>query len=198
MRRPGSFLAPLVFLSAIVCTLSARADLPAAARLAGRVTDTAGRPIAGAPVSAWADGARELRDPAMVDTQTGEDGRFALGVPFAGVRYTVWARRAGYSGETVRALAGDGKDLAISLKPQPRRTLTGYVGDETTGAPVQGARVVLTGEYGFQTDVETNEAGRFEMAELPEALGQAVIVVRADGRVSPFRMFRNSERSAKA
>ncbi len=167
-----------------------------ARRLFGKIIDTEGRPITDARVSAWTYTARHLLNPAMANTQTHDNGRFDMTVPFPDVWYTLEVRKSGYVSETPNVLGADGREITVVLRAssQPSRVLAGSVSDVETGVPVPDAQVLLIGEHGFRGDVRTNEDGRFEMPGVPHNIGQAVLFAKAAGRISPLRLIRGSDR----
>lgn len=195
-RRPARAL--LVVACLLVGALVAGQEAPpgpvAEDVIAGRVTDQQNRPIPGALVSAWADGANELRDPAMVNGVTDADGRFRLQVPFPKVRYQVWVRRAGYRDQTPHVIAGQVGSLEVSLDPTKTHVLTGLVADGATGRPAADARVTLISEYSGRWERKTDEAGRFSIDDVPDYIGQGVMIAEAGGLVSPIRMVYGDDR----
>jgi len=166
------------------------------ATISGRVADTEGRPVASARVSAYVGIQMPLRQATATRTETDETGRFHLVVPFPHVRYMLTIEKTGFrvrSG-TGNVLVRDGTEIEAVAERVPGRTLRGVVMDGESAQPVEGAEVILVGEYGFRGEVQTDESGSFEIRDVPRYVGQGVLLARADGRVSPIRLLRGGER----
>ncbi len=161
--------------------------------LPGTVVDDAGKPIPGASVSAWSSAAGMLRDQVKGAGQTDARGRFELSVAFGDIWYTVWARKPGYESKSVDALAG-GEPASVSLKRLPRHSLGGSVRKSGGGEPAAGAAVVLIPGSGERREVRADASGRFEIDDLSDDVGQAVIYARADGSVSPYLLAKARDR----
>ena len=112
--------------------------------LAGQVTDTKGRRLAGARVAVFAD------IPWRLSSVTDDDGRYQVdGLPPA--RYVARAFRPGFVVEGIRSHGEQETDLTTDLTAsrdfalRPLITARGRVVDER-GRPVPGARVAFAGE----------------------------------------------------
>jgi peroxiredoxin len=141
-------------------TLRLRKD--ALVSLTGRVTDAAGKPIAGAEVSLieWAYDAGHGSGTATAD----RDGRYAFASLWPDLHYSVLATAQGYgrnSSGRLRLRPGETREVAsLALKPAGR-TLTGRVVD-ANGNPVVGVQVNLNGRETFsQRPASTDGEGRF-------------------------------------
>ncbi|HEX2191546.1 MAG TPA: carboxypeptidase-like regulatory domain-containing protein [Longimicrobiaceae bacterium] len=126
---------PVILLLALAAALLLAGFRPAqdAGRIVGRVTDTAGNPLAGAVVSA------SPADPAAagVETRTGETGGFQLAWLPPG-RYTVRASVPGYApaGQEVTLPPGGRETAILRLRPARSQAIAA-----PPSRPVLGARV---------------------------------------------------------
>ena len=124
-----------------------RFELPAAARVAGRVFDTEGRPIAGVLLAAMAqrpvEPAPAFRfDPAAGRASSGDRGTFEIGGLEAGERYVLSASRPGYARGRVELTAPELFAAGLEIVLRPQRTVYGLVVDEAE-EPLPGAVVVI-------------------------------------------------------
>lgn len=177
--------------------------------LEGRVTDSAGRPLAAAAIlverdskGAPFDVGRILKDllvspGALAETRTEGDGRFSLkGLPPG--RYVLRAVRAGYASAAVSGVVvtadGDSPDVRVVL--DPGAGFEGRVTDED-GRPIAKARVLAVA---FQPDTRTtpdrqerltDADGRYRFDTLTGGTNWFV-EAHADG-FAPFGTFKPTE-----
>jgi hypothetical protein len=152
-----------------------------AGRVAGRVVDQTGRPIAGKPVEIWSHGLNPVAIDGKRAFRTADDGEFS--VPprlLAGSDYRVVVRVAGtepcYSAsfELKR-----GEDYRVpDLVLRPLRTVEGRVRDRA-GEPIVGARVMQAGDGPQRTETRTDEQGRFRLGGFRQ--GDVFVVASATG-----------------
>ncbi|HWB13148.1 MAG TPA: carboxypeptidase-like regulatory domain-containing protein [Pirellulales bacterium] len=115
----------------------------------GTITDSRGKPIAGATISANADGDRTTSDTAgrFVLSGFGSNPRFQLQVKTGGYAFINWGVRGSDDGLRWREVGGDPqehgpmKELAVVM--QQEAWIEGEAVDEATGLPVRLDRVVL-------------------------------------------------------
>lgn len=150
----------------------------AAARVSGQVLGVDGAPamadvlIVGSAI--W---------PAR-STRSDASGHFAFEDVPPGV-YEVEARSALAAAEPRRGLVvEDGARLVLTLTLSPGRTLAGSVVDDTTGAPLAGAEIVVADSSLSSTPRVTRSvaSGAFELTGLRDG-ADAVVTVRAEGHV---------------
>ena len=175
--------------------------LDAELRLAGKVVDGEGVPLAGIALEiegdrvvdfgGWSLSPRPTweRRVGLARARTDQDGHFAFDSLYAG-RFviTASARRPSRYRTSIEAAAGR-TDLVITLDPTRDRgvTLRGTVRDRLTGAPIDAFRVTPMvpmpdgGSTGNTTPFEGTE-GHFEIAGLTP--GELWIIVSADGFVA--------------
>src|SRR5262249_23729369 len=133
--------------------------LPAAAKLTGRVSDDAGKPVAGARVIALAatGGLSDGEALYLAETKTGPDGAFAMPDAPDGSR-VLSARAPGLAPMTRFALEAHADErLVLQRGGTVRGTLT-----DAAGKPVSGA-VVVCEEVAARTD----SGGAFRLAGVP-------------------------------
>lgn len=175
---------------AATATASLLLRLTPAARLAGRVVDTAGQPIAGAKIEA------ERRDqrPMAMDGFSGQavsatDGSFLLESLAAGATYTLRASHPGFApGTTTGTTAASGQPApAVRLILPAGWSAGGRVMDEQ-GRPVAGATLTLMrldGERGGPSreqglpNVQSDATGAFRFDHLLP--GSYDLIARASG-----------------
>ncbi|MBX3161351.1 MAG: carboxypeptidase regulatory-like domain-containing protein [Deltaproteobacteria bacterium] len=110
---------------------------PGGVELAGTVLDLTGGAIAQAKVWVGTGGWWNGRDGAIAHTETDDQGRFTLWVKPGNVSVTAAAEGYADNEESARA---PGK---IEILLTPESTLAGTVVDGATGAPVEGAKVIV-------------------------------------------------------
>ncbi len=138
--------------------------LAAAEKVSGRVTDEAGKPVAGAKVRAYGGMPFEEEDVALyADATTGADGSFTIAN--APGRGRVTARAKGYSPATQTSFQERVTRATLTLRSGG--TVQGAVLDPG-GKPVEGA-IVVSGALAAETDA----SGQYRIAGLP-AGSQAV------------------------
>ena len=134
-------------------------ELSAAEKMSGRVTDEAGKPVAGARVRAF--GGLPFEEEEIVlyaDATTGSDGSFTIAnAPASAGRVT--ARSTGYAPATQTSLRE--RVSAARLTLRSGGTVSGTVLD-AAGKPVEGA-VVLSGALAAKSDA----SGAFRLAGVP-------------------------------
>ena len=155
--------------------------LEAGPRLAGRVTDKAGAPIADAVVRAFSD-ARPMTPGRMLEGTTDADGAFALGGATAG-RYSLSVSAPGharYSEEVdaprddLRAVLGAVGTVAGSVEDAAGRAVTAF---DVIAMPSEGMRQPP------RRKAFTDDSGRFTLDELPSAGTYSIQVTgRESGR----------------
>lgn len=134
-------------------------ELPAVEKLSGRVTDDAGKPVAGARVRAHGGLPFEDGDVTLyADATTGADGSFTIPNAPAGAG-RVTARALGYSPATQTSFRE--RPTAARLTLKSGGSVAGTVLDPA-GKPVEGA-VVVSGSLATRTDA----SGAFRIAGVP-------------------------------
>src|SRR5688572_29957074 len=140
-------------------------ELPAAEKVSGRVTDDAGKPVAGAKIRAYGGLPFEEEDVTLyADATTGADGSFTIANAPAGAG-RVTARATGYSPVTQTSLRERMATARLTLKSGG--TVQGTVLD-AAGKPAEGV-VVVSGALAARTDA----SGAYRIAGVP-AGAQAV------------------------
>jgi protocatechuate 3,4-dioxygenase beta subunit len=151
------------------------------ASVAGRVTDSAGKPLAGVDVRT---GIEEL------NVKTDAKGKFSLrGLPRE-AKVNVWCSMAGFVSQSVRVTAGTGVPVEVTLLPAA--TIAGKVVDEDD-RPIADVSVVLSWDKG-SSSMDTEDDGTFLYEEL--APGTYTVVARRDGFApvsTPAMTLRESE-----
>ncbi|MEO8348899.1 MAG: carboxypeptidase regulatory-like domain-containing protein [Acidobacteriota bacterium] len=134
-------------------------ELTAAEKVSGRVTDDAGKPVAGAKVRAYGGLPFEDEDVTLyAEATTGADGSFSMvNAPASAGRVT--ARANGYSPATQTSFRE--RVTAGKLTLRTGGSVTGTVLDPA-GKPVEGA-VVVTGTLAAKTDA----SGAYRLAGVP-------------------------------
>lgn len=133
-------------------------ELSAAEKVSGRVTDDAGKPVAGARVRAY--GGLPFEDENVTlyaETTTGADGTFAI--PNSPGRGRVTARGKGYSPATQTSFQE--RVTRVTLTLGIGGTVHGTVLD-SDGKPVEGA-IVVSGALAAKTDA----SGQYRIAGVP-------------------------------
>jgi len=158
-------------------------------RLEGRVVGSGGEPVADARVGASDDSAFGVPNLAGVDaegkeTRTGADGRFVLDDLARGARLTVWADAEGYARASLEGVEVP-TEGPLSIVLEPSATLSGVVTD-SSGAPIEGARLVVRGKLGFGgfpggafASDRSDEDGHFSIEDV--APGSLVLSAMAEG-----------------
>ncbi len=158
--------------------------------VAGRVVDTAGRPIAGASVRIWREVKDKSRRVILIDPIAGEDGSRALRTDAAG-RYRLrrrFAANASYYAEAFAPGRLTARSPAIALgerSTKPPVLALRRVGNvegrvvNRQGQPLAGARIRQSGDGPIPTETLTAEDGRFQLPGVLE--GPALIFVETEG-----------------
>jgi peroxiredoxin len=135
--------------------------------LSGRVTDTAGRPIAGAEetVFEWVyDSGSDI-----AKTVTDEQGRYAFSSLWPDGRYLVSATAKGYGSKHLMSVDGLKPGETRALEPlalrKADRSVAGRVVD-ASGDPVAGVTVWIDGRESTSQSVTTDREGRFRRDSL--------------------------------
>ncbi len=139
--------------------------LEPAIRVVGRMTDEAGRAVAGAEVTVASGEGLVNRRAATTDAE----GRFQIRVPETGEAHLI-ARAKGHAPH-FQSFALEPALKPLDLSMSPSQTVRGQVRDHT-GLPVAGARVALAGwpsaeQPLFTWQTETGADGSFEWNEAP-------------------------------
>lgn len=137
--------------------------------LRGVVRDPRGAGVAGAHVSLDPPGIGASH------TQTGPDGKFALG-PLTGAPVVVHVDHAGYEPARMGPRRPGGGPLVVVLRPRAAVVVRGVVRARPRLRPVAGARVQLRSEGRVLASARTGPDGRFELrgaAEAPELVVEA-------------------------
>jgi RNA polymerase sigma factor (sigma-70 family) len=153
------------------CTVFASQEVELTVRLregatiTGRISDPAGQPLQGVRVYA---GPRQDHDPAIVSTQTDEQGQYELpGVAEGEIRVSA---RSSDRGNTVEELeVTQGERLVWNAVLRPRSSIHGRVIDEE-GQPLQNwlAALIKPGDSGhWLRNSKTDAEGRFELLDPP-------------------------------
>lgn len=169
----------------------------------GRVTDSKGRPVEGAEVTATPSISLDALGTSGVTSQqpveTGADGSFRIGALKRGERYDLFIRHTGHVPTTAPGVEAPAEDVKIVL--QTARTLSGrVVGPERE--PVPGAEIAATEEtkasfdgagYEFTSTrplAVTDAEGRFVIADLEAGILNLVVSARQyrTRRLEGFRM----------
>lgn len=166
------------------------------ARLAGRVVDPRGRPVAGAGIflaerlpsrRSWEQALR-----GEPDAESGRDGSFSVDDLARGTPLHLLVKADGYIAAAVQGVRPPvAAPLVVRL--EPAAMLRGRLLDEA-GGPVSGARVQLTWQAvlagdprerpvgeAIERSAVSNAEGRFEIVEVPA--GEVSLDVRAQGFV---------------
>ncbi|MBK6942120.1 MAG: carboxypeptidase regulatory-like domain-containing protein [Planctomycetes bacterium] len=161
--------------------VAAPARLPKAeqltAKVAGRVRDEAGNPIAGA-VLELEPGMRNDRlsmpfSEFEAKGESGADGAFTFAVPEIGV-FRLAVTKAGFAVREVTPLVPN-DEVDVVLKRGMK--LGGLLREESTGLPVAGARVRI--QQGFADQEATSDArGAFEFTDLDGATARLEVYAR--------------------
>lgn len=135
-------------------------EIPAAEKVSGRVTDEAGKPVAGAKVRVQGGGPmfEEAESSHYAEGTTSADGAFTIANAPAGAG-RVTARAVGYSPATQASFRERVTTAKLTLRSGG--IVAGTVVD-TAGKPVEGA-VVVSGSLAARTDA----AGVFRLAGVP-------------------------------
>ncbi|MBX3179184.1 MAG: carboxypeptidase regulatory-like domain-containing protein [Candidatus Hydrogenedentes bacterium] len=152
---------------------------PANHYFSGAVLDAQGNPIAGAVVTLGTPPVLFEREANRL-TQSGEDGRFRIGVPYAGdATLAFW--HPDYISATLRADTGAKADVAL----RRGEVLEGAV---TAPASVKGRIVVsvLSRGDGFRDYTRADADGRFRFGNL--ASGPCAVEARAESRDGTIRL----------
>jgi len=170
----------------------------ASSTLGGRVLDTAGRPISGAPVQIWRIARDSIQRVIDLEPILSQDGRAAVRTDSEG-RYRA-PRRVPLPDEFFAEVLATGKlpaqsPLVIVADREQElptvtlrrvRALSGQVVDRQ-GQPVAGALVQQAGDGPMPTSATTDEQGRFRLPGVLE--GPAILVVRKTGfRIEPHSL----------
>lgn len=148
--------------------------------LAGRVTDPAGNPVAGARLTALAADGRLPSPFSRAFTDSAADGTFRFTSLAGHGRFAVVGSAPGHPDAFVHANAGD-RDVRVVLRRGA--TLQVYVVDDGTNAPVVGAQVlvavgdthVLDDGPGSLTGRLTDTSGVATFDVFPGALQMAIV-----------------------
>lgn len=174
--------------------------------ITGRVVDEDGQPVAGVRVGAetHAMGQRlhglHKHGPDPGDSHfnavSGDDGQFAILVPFKGIHYTVGLTRAqAYKAVQYRTfIVASDQAEPIELVVTPRDRLKPIRADFIFpgGAAVANQVVTLVGGEGERWVSKTDAAGRATFDDLRSFdIGQAVLRVEVDGLVAPLTVVRH-------
>ncbi len=143
--------------------------LDPAAEISGKVSDPAGRPVAGASVLVLPPRAIDQGEESS-GAWIGPDGRFRLLGLKPGSAYKLTARRKGFERASVPARtapAGQPPPPPVQIVLGQGKTAFGRVVD-AAGRPATGVKVVLIDPqtYRDQQEATTNEEGRFEIRHL--------------------------------
>jgi hypothetical protein len=125
------------------------------AALRGRVVDPAGRPIAGATVTATT----EQPDPPTATS--GEDGAFVLAPLFAGEPAPLHVRHGLHQPAVVESLRAPADDVVVTLTPLPQSPLRGRVRTRPGLQPLAQAAVVWQPEGADPVAATTGADGEF-------------------------------------
>lgn len=164
----------------------------------GRVVDDKGQAVAGATVRAGVPAMGQVLWWAQTGAgvgaavRSGPDGRFEAPVPFAGLLYDVGVERIGYDAPSIRVIAGEGGPVEVRLTKGLHKRWLGKLHD-VHGKPVPAADVRLVGEYGYSVVARTRADGTFQFDDVPEYVGQAVMVAKANDLVLPLAIVRNRD-----
>jgi protocatechuate 3,4-dioxygenase beta subunit len=152
-------------------------ELPAAENISGRVTDEAGKPVAGAKVRAAAGSLFEEEGvPRYAETSSGADGSFTI-ANAPGKSGSLVVRAAGFAPSTQFSMQRSGVER-VTLKKGG--TVAGTVLD-AAGKPVEGV-LVVSGSLAVRTDA----SGTYRLEGVPrgtqtlEALGKDDLGARND------------------
>lgn len=195
----------LVGLLLLICASSVSAQdgtiapIPEPVFISGRVVDDAGKPVWGLEVSAVTTAmGRTLYNAHTHGNGTGDgdfmattdrDGRFAIVVPFSGIRYSVgFHLSASYQMVPVSVIASDDAQplqlVAKQINPMdPIRVFVTLPG----GQPATSQPVTLVSEYGAQWTGVTDDKGFVAFDDVrTQYLGQAMLMIEAEGLVAPL------------
>jgi hypothetical protein len=160
-----------------------------AAKIAGRVTDAAGRPVGNVEILALADGHefaewRKVRGGGVAWARSDAHGRFELGWLLPGRGYTVLAGGGEWSAVTARSVTTGTEDLRLSVRRGAVLSGT-LVGPD--GGPVADAYLVLPGPAGFpRAWTRTESDGAFRLGGLPS--GRVTLEAILPDREEPIRL----------
>jgi peroxiredoxin/5-hydroxyisourate hydrolase-like protein (transthyretin family) len=130
--------------------------------LSGHVTDVAGRPIAGAEVTAF-EWVYEWGSE-IAKTATDEQGRYAVSSLWPDAHYMVSATAKGYGSKNMMSIDGLKPGETRALEPltlrKADRSVAGRVVD-ASGKPVAGVTLWIEGRESTNQSVTTDREGRF-------------------------------------
>jgi len=152
-------------------------ELPAAEKISGRVTDEAGKPVAGAKVRAAAGSLFEDEGiPRYAETSTGADGSFTI-ANAPGKSGSLVVRAPGFAPSTQFSMQRSGVER-VTLKRGG--TVAGTVLD-ASGRPAEGV-IVLSGSLAVRTDASGayRLAGVLRGVQTVEASGKEDLAARND------------------
>jgi EmrB/QacA subfamily drug resistance transporter len=151
---------------------TAQAPQPAVG-IGGRIRGAGGTSLPGAIVTLVELGGRQL---GRVTTK--DDGSYEVAVPAAG-SYVLIVAADGHQPQAATVTVGD-EPLFYELALTGTAGLAGVVRSAATGAPIAGARVVVTDLRGeVVASAETDQNGRFAIQDLVS--GTVTVVASADG-----------------
>jgi protocatechuate 3,4-dioxygenase beta subunit len=163
------------------------------------VVDQDDRPIRGAEISGAAPAMGSILWNGLSEAsrvRSGDDGQFELTLPVADVLYSLHAQRLGYGSPSLQLVATkDTKPVTIRMTRGLHRKVQGRVRDGDLR--VADLALTLVGEYGFSLETKTDADGAFHFDEVPEYIGQAVLVARREGHAIPQRIIRQADEDAK-
>lgn len=164
----------------------------------GRVVDQDGKPISDLVVEAGAGAMGSTLSWArghLATARTDDQGRFKLTVPYEGVLYQLLVAKLGYSSSPVQFIPGSPQELVVRLQRglHDGHVRGAIVDDERRGA--RGIEVQLICEYGFSAATTTDASGMFDFGDLPNYIGQGVLVAKSAGRVVPLKIVRANDRN---
>jgi hypothetical protein len=159
--------------------------VPTTGRVAGRVVDSAGAPVAGATVELTPAG----EGATMLSTTTDADGRWAFeNVPIGGARVVIRQEGADPVERTIEVAGNADVDVPVALTASiPQGEVRGVV-QSFDGQPLAGARIRI---MPLGTELTTDADGAFE-AEVPP--GTYDVMIEAEGHRSQTRHVEVQER----
>lgn len=164
-------------------------------RLEGRVVDSNGEPVAEVRVWARDDNAMGMggligAESREADARTGPDGRFVVDGLARGNLQTVWAEAEGYTRASLSGVEVPAEEpLRIVLERSAK--VSGVVTD-SSGAPVEDARVTVRAEPGAEINLRTffanatsDEDGEFTVEDVTP--GRLMLLTSAEGFLADER-----------